>query len=166
MKILICGDRNYKNWEKIQNYLNTLDSETIIIHGCAKGADSLAGNLANGLGLNILRFPADWDTHGRAAGPIRNQQMLDEGQPDLVVYFHDDIENSKGTNDMITRAKKNKVKVIDNPQVVFDPLTNKFIGIDSKLMEDWNTDLLETVGEDTLSQIMEIQKGPPDADVL
>ena len=44
MRILICGDRNYKNWEKIQNYLNTLDSETIIIHGCAKGADSLAGN--------------------------------------------------------------------------------------------------------------------------
>jgi len=92
--------------------------------------------------------------------------MLDEGQPDLVVYFHDDIENSKGTKDMITRAKKDKVKVIGNPQVVFDPLTNKFIGIDSKLMEDWNTDLLETVGEDSLAQIMEIRKGPSDVDIL
>ena len=160
MRILICGDRNYKNWEKIQNYLNTLDSETIIIHGCAKGADSLAGNLSRGRGWGLIRFPAQWDKHGKAAGSIRNQQMLDEGQPDLVVYFHDDIENSKGTKDMITRAKKNNVPVIGNPQVVFDPPTNKFIAIDAEMLEDWDTALLETVGEDSLAQIMEMRKGP------
>ena len=114
-KILICGDRNYKNWEKIKEYLDTLGSKTIIIHGCAKGADSLAGNLASGRGWGIMRFPANWSKYGRAAGPIRNQQMLDESKPDLVVYFHDDIENSKGTKDMITRAEKANIPVIGNP---------------------------------------------------
>ena len=86
-RILICGDRNYTNWEKIKTYLDTLGSGTIIIHGCAKGADSLAGNLAMRRNLGILRFPAQWDKYGRAAGPIRNQEMLDYGKPTLVVYF-------------------------------------------------------------------------------
>jgi len=114
-RILICGDRNYTNWEKIKDYLDTLGSETIIIHGCARGADSLAGNLATGRNWGIIRFPAQWNKYGRAAGPIRNQQMIDEGNPTLVVYFHDDIENSKGTRDMITRAEKADIKVIGNP---------------------------------------------------
>jgi len=160
MKILICGDRNYKDWEKVQNYINTLDLETTIIHGGAKGADSLAGNIATAQGFDVLKFPAEWDTHGRSAGIIRNQQMLDEGQPDLVVYFHDDIENSKGTKDMITRAKEDNIPVIGNPHVVFDPPTNKFIAIDAEMLEDWDTALLETVGEDSLAQIMEMRKGP------
>lgn len=44
--------------------------------------------------------------------PIRNKQMLDEGKPDLVLAFHTDIENSKGTKNMIYQAKKRGIKVI------------------------------------------------------
>jgi hypothetical protein len=50
-------------------------------------------------------YPADWATHKRAAGPIRNQQMLDTGI-DLCIGFHPDITKSKGTKDMLTRASK------------------------------------------------------------
>ena len=114
-RILICGDRNYQDWIKVQEYLDTISRTTIIIHGGARGADSLAGNLASGRGWGIMRFPANWSKYGRAAGPTRNQQMLDESKPDLVVYFHDDIENSKGTKDMITRAEKANIPVIGNP---------------------------------------------------
>ena len=49
-------------------------------------------------------FPADWIRHGRAAGPIRNEQMLREGCPDLVVAFHDDPGLGRGTADMVRRA--------------------------------------------------------------
>lgn len=58
------------------------------------------------LGLNTRRYPANWQRYGRAAGPVRNQQMLDEGKPDLILAFHQDIVNSKGTADMIRRANR------------------------------------------------------------
>jgi hypothetical protein len=52
----------------------------------------------------VIRVSAKWEKYGLAAGPIRNQEMLDTYKPDLVVAFHNDIEHSKGTKDMITRA--------------------------------------------------------------
>jgi len=112
-RILICGDRNYKDWIKVQDYLNTIPRTAIIIHGGARGADSLAGNLATSLKMKVIKFSAEWDKYGKAAGVLRNQQMLDDGHPDLVVYFHKDIENSKGTKDMVTRAVDNKIKTIN-----------------------------------------------------
>ena len=112
-RILICGDRDYKDWLKVQDYLNTISRTTIIIHGGARGADSLAGNLATSLKMKVIKFPAEWDKYGKAAGVLRNQQMLDDGHPDLVVYFHKDLENSKGTKDMVTRAVDNKIKTIN-----------------------------------------------------
>ena len=112
-RILICGDRNYQDWIKVQEYLDTISRTTIIIHGGARGADSLAGNLATSLKMKVIKFPADWDKYGKAAGVLRNQQMLDEGHPDLVVYFHKDIENSKGTRDMLKRATDSGIRIIN-----------------------------------------------------
>ena len=112
-RILICGDRDYKDWMKVREYLDTLQKTAIIIHGGANGADSIAGNLATYLKMKVMKFPAEWEKYGKAAGPIRNQQMLDEGKPCLVVYFHKDLENSKGTKDMVTRAVDNKIKTIN-----------------------------------------------------
>ena len=112
-RILICGDRDYKDWMQVREYLDTISRTAIIIHGGAIGADSIAGNLATYLNMKVIKYPADWDKYGRAAGILRNQQMLDEGHPDLVVYFHKDLENSKGTKDMVTRAVQNKIKTIN-----------------------------------------------------
>ena len=112
-RILICGDRDYKDWMQVRDYLDTISRTAIIIHGGAKGADSIAGNLATYLNMKVIKYPADWDKYGKAAGVLRNQQMLDEGYPDLVVYFHKDLENSKGTKDMVKRAVDNKIKTIN-----------------------------------------------------
>ena len=112
-RILICGDRNYQDWIKVQEYLDTISRTTIIIHGGARGADSLAGKLATSLKMKVIKFQADWDKYGKAAGVLRNQQMLDEGYPDLVVYFHKDIENSKGTRDMLKRATDSGIRTIN-----------------------------------------------------
>ena len=112
-RILICGDRNYKDWIKVQDNLNTIPRTAIIIHGGARGADSLAGKLATSLKMKVIKFQADWDKYGKAAGVLRNQQMLDEGHPDLVVYFHKDIENSKGTRDMLKRATDSGIRTIN-----------------------------------------------------
>jgi hypothetical protein len=77
---------------------------TLVIHGGARGVDSMAGAAAAQLKIPIRVFPADWKKNGKAAGPIRNQQMLDEGKPDLVLAFWDG--KSRGTEHMIGLAKK------------------------------------------------------------
>ena len=68
------------------------------------------------MGFRVESFPAKWDLYGRAAGPIRNQEMLDVGKPSLVVYFHSDLKDSKGTKDMVERATKSGIEVINGSQ--------------------------------------------------
>lgn len=60
--------------------------------------------------MTVKEFPADW-SYGLKAGPIRNAKMLDEN-PDKVIIFHNDIENSKGSKNMRNQALKRGVQVI------------------------------------------------------
>jgi hypothetical protein len=106
MRVLICGDRHWTDRELIRDAIYSIDGIGSIIEGEARGADRIAREIANEEGIPVFPFPADWTRWGRAAGPIRNQQMLVDGKPDLVLAFHDDLEHSKGTKDMVTRALK------------------------------------------------------------
>jgi hypothetical protein len=84
----------------------------VVIEGEAKGADTLARQAAEYFGIPVLAYPANWDRYGAAAGPIRNRQMLMEGCPDAVVAFHNDIQTSKGTKNMIAQALKQGLLVM------------------------------------------------------
>lgn len=116
MKILVCGGRDYLDYitmvKTLDDIIQDLDPDkVVIIQGGAKGADFLAKVYAYNWGWGGLvckEFPADWGKFGKGAGHIRNQQMLDEGEPDLVVAF----PGGAGTADMIKRAEKAGVKVI------------------------------------------------------
>lgn len=115
MRVLVCGDRNWKDQSTIFEKLNDIHKHhtitTIICGGCT-GADFIAEKWAESVGVNeILIFPANWKTYGRSAGPIRNKRMIVEGIPDLVVAFHSDIENSKGTKNMVEQAKKSNIYI-------------------------------------------------------
>lgn len=113
IRILICGDRNWGDGEMIEEALKRLPKPPdVVINGGARGADSLARLKAEALGIPVLTYYAQWQTYGRAAGPIRNKQMLDQGKPTHVWAFHDDIEHSKGTKDMVTRAREARVPVV------------------------------------------------------
>lgn len=105
LRVLICGDRNWQDKEMIKDLLLKLNP-TVVIEGACRGADVLTGEVAKKLGIQVLEFPADWTRFGNSAGPIRNKQMLDECKPTLVVAFHDNIEKSKGTKNMLSQAKK------------------------------------------------------------
>ena len=112
VRILICGSRNWSNKKRIGDYLDILiDHEgylpenITIISGACKGADHHAAMEARGRGMVVIEYPANWTKYGYSAGPKRNQQMLDEGKPDWVVAFHEDIESSKGTRDMVARSR-------------------------------------------------------------
>ena len=114
MRLLVTGDRTWKDEGLIHAFL-TIYADTypdlVIIHGGANGADSIAGDIAESMEIKTLEFRADWDRHGRAAGPIRNQQMLDEGKPNAVVAFHKNLQSSRGTLDMVRRARKANLPV-------------------------------------------------------
>ena len=105
MRLLVCGDRDWTDFGAIKGRI-ALIGPGLIIEGGARGADRLAGMAAEALGVPVHIFVADWHRHGKAAGVLRNQEMLDKGKPDLVLAFHDNIEASKGTKDMVSRAKK------------------------------------------------------------
>ncbi len=107
MKVLVTGDRNWCNKDRIRQVLSTIPNIEFIVEGGARGADTLAREVATDLGIEVREYKADWNKHGRAAGPIRNRLMLYETKPNLVVAFHNNILESKGTRDMvrITRSK-------------------------------------------------------------
>lgn len=106
-RVLVCGGRDYADAEHMALILNAASID-VLIHGAARGADSLADDWAKGKGVRVERYPADWDSHGRAAGHIRNAQMLTMGQPDLVIAF----PGGKGTANMVAQAKAAGVKVV------------------------------------------------------
>jgi hypothetical protein len=124
MKVLVCGSRHFNDIELLDKVLNEVHDSgghpyeneiTDLIHGCAKGADMLAHFWAgrtyrhDGRYIRIWQYPANWKEYGKAAGPIRNKQMLDEGKPDLVVAFL--APNSRGTQNMIDQATKAGIPV-------------------------------------------------------
>ena len=94
LKVLVCGGRKFAGWRALEQALDLVGPD-IIIHGAAPGADSLAGRYAQENEVECRSFPAKWkvrDKNGRwftdrGAGHKRNQQMLDEGNPDLVMAF-------------------------------------------------------------------------------
>lgn len=71
---------------------------------CPSGVDKLALEVANKHGLECNIFVADWDRHGKAAGPIRNGEMIARS-PDLVYAFRHN-GHSPGTDDCIRQAKE------------------------------------------------------------
>ena len=110
MRILICGDRNWNDYPMIKSLVDSLPSipQPVLIEGEAKGADKMSAKAFEERGWknHILRFAAEWDKHGRAAGPIRNREQFKEGKPDMVIAYHNDIRSSKGTKDMATVSIK------------------------------------------------------------
>lgn len=115
MIALFCGSRNYTDKSKIltvMQALQTQDNDLVIVNGGARGADKLSQEVAELLGLTTSQFFPDWEQHGKAAGPIRNKQMLDENEIDLVVAFTDNMEESKGTANMIGQSRKRNIRVI------------------------------------------------------
>lgn len=118
-RYLFCGSRKYRDPYVIRLLIAGLHTwgkihkePIVIIHGDAPGADTLADEATKEwANVSAEKYPADWNSYDRAAGPIRNQQMLDEGKPSIVFAFSDDFKNSKGTRDMVRRANANGLPV-------------------------------------------------------
>ncbi len=118
LRLLICGDREWRNKELIKREILRL-MPILIIEGEARGADTLAREVAEELGIKVLPFLAEWNRYGRAAGFIRNTEMLHVGNPDAVLAFHNSLENSKGTKHMVKIAREAHIPVEVFGEVIF-----------------------------------------------
>lgn len=120
MRVLVCGSRDFSDAEALKKALldfhfdrwegpPALGKIDTIIAGEARGADMLAKTFAHRFSFKYQGFPALWNQYGKRAGYLRNQQMLDEGKPDIVFAFWDG--QSRGTKMMIELAQKAGVEV-------------------------------------------------------
>ena len=106
-RVVIAGCRDYNNYNEARQYIDFClsnirkEHDIIIISGGACGADALGERYAKENEFEIERYPADWETYGKSAGPRRNKQMAEVS--DFVICFWD--MKSKGTKSMIECAK-------------------------------------------------------------
>lgn len=111
MRVLVCGGRDYRDRAAVFTALDELQQRhgrLTVIQGGAPGADEMARAwCGRAPSVHMINEPADWKAHGRAAGPIRNQRMLEDHRPDLVLAF----PGGRGTADMVRRAKAAGVPV-------------------------------------------------------
>lgn len=114
MRILVCGGRDYKDWDYFRGKVWEIMDQTIgpripfeIISGEARGADRLAKKFAERHDLKYTGYPANWKEEGKKAGYLRNLRMLKEGKPDLVIAF----PGGKGTANMVKIAKEANIEV-------------------------------------------------------
>lgn len=117
MKVLVCGSRNYHNFDEINSVLlllKNLHGIDLIIHGGAHGADALASLWAILNNVPQIQFKPEWKKYGKAAGPMRNKKMLEEGLPDMVIAFpkDGDLSASKGTRNMVEQARQAGITTI------------------------------------------------------
>ncbi len=112
-RVLVTGSRSWRRKYPILREIDRLNrDETLIVHGaCRTGADAIADFYARALRFKIERYPADWKKHGRAAGPIRNREMVNSLRPgrDIVLAFWDG--ESPGTLGTIELARDRGIAV-------------------------------------------------------
>lgn len=110
VKLIIAGGRDFV-YQPIHvrklNSLRELIAIVEVVSGCAKGADKFGELWANGHGIPVKRFKADWDKYGKAAGAIRNEEMAKYAS-DVVLF-----PGNRGTNNMYEQAEKYGLKIWD-----------------------------------------------------
>ena len=115
-KLIVAGSRNYNDYSEFKKLIddnirrilkvnNASDIE--FVSGGCRGVDKMGEKYAEENGMNVKVFEADWKKYGKSAGPIRNSEMADYGDA-LIAFFNGE---SKGTLDMINKAKKKKMPI-------------------------------------------------------
>jgi ABC-type sugar transport system substrate-binding protein len=122
VRVIISGDRNWTCSDLARRVIARLvarHGEVDIVQGSADGVDFAFVEAAYDAGCGVCSFPADWEKHGKRAGPLRNQEMVDAGA-EFVIAVHRSLAWSRGTGDLVRRALAAGIPVylIDGEDVV------------------------------------------------
>ena len=103
MKVIIAGGRDYHNYDTLLEAIKEAQFPiATVVSGGAKGVDALGERYASEMNLQLNVYEADWETHGRAAGPIRNRKMAENAEALIALWDG----QSRGTKNMIETAQK------------------------------------------------------------
>lgn len=106
MKIAVVGSRDYPDLEEVRQFVRSkLKPGDTLVSGGARGVDSTAEDEAKKMGIECLIFPADWKTHGRIAGYMRNGTIV-KNADEVHAFLHN---NSRGTINTLDIARFNNV---------------------------------------------------------
>lgn len=119
-KLIIAGTRTLKNYQLLQDNIKA-DKVELVISGGAPGADALGIEFAKNNNIPYEVYPADWLKYGRAAGPIRNQEMVEKA--DCAIFFWDGW--SKGTANCLSLAVAKGIPVKIVPITIQDKIQKK-----------------------------------------
>ncbi len=109
-RVLCCGGRDFTDYNFVTQRLNELRQQLgdfAVIHGGARGADSLAALWGKAKGLPVIEVAANWSVYSKSAGAIRNAWMLDYCFPTYAVAF----PGGSGTADMVRQCEARGVVV-------------------------------------------------------
>ncbi len=111
MKVIVAGGRNFKKYQVVEDAIKDAISKglqiTQVVSGGARGVDTMGETWAVKNGVDIKRFPAEWDKYGVSAGPIRNAKMAEYGEALILIW--DGV--SSGSKNMLLQAKNRNLKI-------------------------------------------------------
>lgn len=113
MRVIVCGSRHYGNREHVFATLRTVladHPDVTIIQGGALGVDAIAKSFAEEYEIPCEQYDAQWGIYGKAAGPIRNRRMLEEGNADYVIAFMTGA--GPGTKNMVRQAIEHGTNIL------------------------------------------------------
>lgn len=107
-RIAVTGGRDFADVDMVRKALwhVSFSSDDTLVHGACRGADTLAAEVASRIGTQEPH-PADWKKYGRAAGPIRNREMLSSGI-DMLIAF----PGGAGTRNCVMIAEELGIPVV------------------------------------------------------
>lgn len=107
MRLLVAGSRSIDDVGKVEHILSNASyifdrNVALVLHGGARGVDTIAGEWARRRGYDVREYPADWNTHGKSAGYIRNVEMVANCDAAIVLWNG----TSKGTRHTLDQLEK------------------------------------------------------------
>lgn len=110
MKLIIAGSRHYPPHQAdqlVSEAMQHIPTPERVISGTATGVDQAGERWAEANGVPVERMPADWSTHGRAAGPLRNRRMAQEADALLLIWDG----KSRGSASMLREARARRLRI-------------------------------------------------------
>ena len=115
MRIVVTVGRDFSDRDIVVKSMGKLNvgHGDVIVDGCASGADTICAEVGSKLGATIEPHPADWKRYGKAAGPMRNHEMIDSGCDFLLAF-----PGGRGTDECKRYARRNGVKVVEAADLI------------------------------------------------
>ena len=113
MKLLVVtGGRDYKHEKRVHELLKRIDPEVVYVGDCPTGVDKFTRYWCDKSAVPFRVFEAQWDDFGKAAGPIRNKEMIEAAAQDVVKPILLAFPGGRGTEDCVMHAKYYKIPVL------------------------------------------------------